>query len=230
MVATTEPTRRLRIEIFRATNLPPSHPDAATSDPYVFIQLGKNQWQSQVARKTLNPSWHDQVCEFFVSDSESTSDLELKIWINDLDTIALEDALGSISLPLEKWTEGWVSTFVVSVWENQRLAPGVNRWSKDYLSTKCGDRMPWSGPENAANLFKDAVPPIPINYQAKGPWKFLLNHGDINGWMYATSFKGPWKKTMAKHHTVRCREWTNEYVLCPTTTINPTPSQKDFEF
>ncbi|OQR84944.1 hypothetical protein ACHHYP_12553 [Achlya hypogyna] len=253
MVAGAGRTRRLCIQVERASNLPATDPDRNVSDPYVVIVLGPHTWQSQLARNTLNPEWHDQVCEFLVTDAEVAEHPELLIYVNDLDTLAVEDALGVARFPLTNWVgatnfkdatvqayplmskypdveavvhlkmcfEGWCSTFTVCVWENQRWAPGVDRWSKDYLVPSI-DRQPWTGPESSGSHFNDAVPPVPAHFHSKGSWQFVTSDSDCEGWLYARSFKGPWKKQMLSTHMVRCRAWTNEYCLVTS------PAKPDF--
>ncbi|KDO33823.1 hypothetical protein SPRG_01702 [Saprolegnia parasitica CBS 223.65] len=218
--------RRLCVALEKATNLPAADPDLNTSDPYVLITLGQHQWQSPLVRETLHPVWRDQMCEFLVTDDDVTAHPELVVYVNDLDTLRVEDALGVARFPLADWTgatqiqdakiqayplqthqdtpssaqihlslcfEGWVASFPVVVWENERWLPGSNKWSKDNLAHKFGDRLPWTGPEHSAVLFKDAIPPIPSAFQTKGAWQFDVRQGDNDGWLYASSFRGPWK-------------------------------------
>ncbi|OQR88862.1 C2 domain-containing protein [Thraustotheca clavata] len=99
------------------------------------------------------------------------------------------------------------------VFEFERWLSTNNAWSKHYLLPSFGDRTAWYCPDTkqGGEGFKDAMPPCPEGYKAAGQWAYELSHGDANGWVYATTCKGPWRKEMAKTHFVRRRLWVNHY-------------------
>ncbi|RHY53308.1 hypothetical protein DYB28_003529 [Aphanomyces astaci] len=103
------------------------------------------------------------------------------------------------------------------IWENERWLTTTQSWSKNNLTY--GDKHAWtsSNGKQAGAAFKDALPDIPDGYTQAGQWQFDISHGDSNGWVYATTFSGPWRKERGALHRVRRRLWVNHYNRNPET-------------
>ncbi|KAG9409059.1 hypothetical protein AC1031_019320 [Aphanomyces cochlioides] len=97
------------------------------------------------------------------------------------------------------------------IWENERWLNTTQTWSKNNLTF--GDRHAWTSSDNKLGgpNFKDALPAIPDGYVQEGQWQYDISHGDQNGWVYAFSFKGPWRKEKSALTLVRRRLWFNHY-------------------
>ncbi|ETW03272.1 hypothetical protein H310_04780 [Aphanomyces invadans] len=101
------------------------------------------------------------------------------------------------------------------IWENERWLTTTQSWSKNYLTY--GDKHAWtsSNGKQGGPSFKDALPDIPDGYVQAGQWQYDVSHGDANGWVYANTFSGPWRKEKGALHRVRRRLWVNHYDRCP---------------
>ncbi|EQC41371.1 hypothetical protein SDRG_01344 [Saprolegnia diclina VS20] len=112
---------------------------------------------------------------------------------------------------LTEWAAA--SSLTQEVWELERWLSTNNSWSKNYLAETLGDRPAWYCPDTKQGgaTFKDALPPCREGYKPCGQWSYDVVHGDQNGWLYATTCKGPWRKDMGRTHFVRRRMWMNQY-------------------
>ncbi|CAK9035332.1 unnamed protein product [Durusdinium trenchii] len=63
----------------------------ASSDPYVMIEVGQQQWRSSVIEKSLNPVWeHGNVVDLLVYEPGQKANL----WVFDKDRFSKDDLLG----------------------------------------------------------------------------------------------------------------------------------------
>ncbi|KAF0684614.1 Aste57867_23418 [Aphanomyces stellatus] len=97
------------------------------------------------------------------------------------------------------------------IWENERWLSTSNAWSKNYL--RFGDKHAWTSSNGKLGgaAFSNAIPDIPAGYTQEGTWQFDISHGDQNGWVYASSFAGPWRKERSKLCFVRRRLWVAHF-------------------
>ncbi|KAF0694133.1 Aste57867_14973 [Aphanomyces stellatus] len=101
----------------------------------------------------------------------------------------------------------------LEVWENERFGVLNRKWASENL--KASERKRWSSESGrvSADKFDDAVPPVASSYKATESWHYVKTSGDLNGWVYAPDFDGPWfEKTQARFY-VRRRRWVQELAL-----------------
>ncbi|KDO27576.1 hypothetical protein SPRG_06844 [Saprolegnia parasitica CBS 223.65] len=236
-----EPMRTVRIVLEEAKNLPVGDLAmfGGSSDPYVVLSIGAHRWQSPVCMKTLNPQWSNLECEIALTLSEVAAEPVLRVEVWDFDSVTPDDLLGTTEISLAdpanlgprvyeltpalefaKSAPGLIAldisigapstTYTVNVWENERWSRTHREWSKDHLTES--DRPAWfAGGEKGGKDFKAAVPEVPVGYKTKGAWTFYPMAGTDEGWLYGHGFSGPWHQEKAVHHTVRTRQWINEY-------------------
>ncbi|XP_021766199.1 protein C2-DOMAIN ABA-RELATED 4-like [Chenopodium quinoa] len=77
----------LRIRVKRGINL--AVRDVSSSDPYVFVRLGKQKLKTRIIRKSLNPEWNEDLTLCVTDPNES-----IKIFVYDHDTFSLDDKMG----------------------------------------------------------------------------------------------------------------------------------------
>ncbi|OQR82839.1 C2 domain-containing protein [Achlya hypogyna] len=236
-----EPMRQVRIVLEQANGLPKGDISmfGGTSDPYVVLSIADRRWQSPVCMKTCDPHWSNLECDFSLTVSEVAAKPILRVEVWDFDSVTPDDLLGTVEIdisdpallgpnvftltPAPEFAHcppGRIAldisvgtpstTYTVSVWENERWSHTHREWSKDHLSSS--DRPAWfAGPERGGKDFKDAIPEVPEGYKTKGAWMFHPMAGTEEGWLYGHGFSGPWHQEKAIHHTVRTRQWLNEY-------------------
>jgi len=93
----------LRLKIISAENLAAADMSVfsqATSDPYVQIQVGGEQWQTPVIKQNCNPRWtKDNEHDFVVYSLDQW--VQVDVW--DWDMFTASDSLGSLNhLPVEQ--------------------------------------------------------------------------------------------------------------------------------
>ncbi|KAF0718963.1 hypothetical protein AaE_010536 [Aphanomyces astaci] len=210
--------RVIRIVLEKATDLPASDLEAlgGKSDPYVSFQFGKQRRRTDVIDNTLNPVWKHQEYEFVVSDIEVAQHKPYALRTPssfDFQNVAPHVHM-SICF-LSPWEAA--ARLTEEIWENERWLTTTQSWSKNNLTY--GDKHAWtsSNGKQAGAAFKDALPDIPDGYTQAGQWQFDISHGDSNGWVYATTFSGPWRKERGALHRVRRRLWVNHYNRNPET-------------
>lgn len=105
----------------------------------------------------------------------------------------------------------------LELWENQRYHI-LKKWTYDAFINGSNERRRWSSVENnnvSADSFEQVAPTPPSHLQADG-WTLDVSQGDHDGWIYATTFAGPWEKEGSTLAVVRRRKWIN-YCTLPTT-------------
>mmetsp|Transcript_122874 Transcript_122874/g.281814 ORF Transcript_122874/g.281814 Transcript_122874/m.281814 type:complete len:602 (-) Transcript_122874:64-1869(-) len=93
-IACPPPLGVLQVRVKRATSLKAADfavLSAATSDPYVTVQLGNTTWKSKVVHKNLNPVWSDEDATMLLV-SEAGQLLAIKVM--DEDKYSADDLLG----------------------------------------------------------------------------------------------------------------------------------------
>ena len=87
----------LRLDLTKATNLPAADSNGY-SDPYCKVFLNNlEEFTSKVVKKNLNPVWE----QFVNLEVASRTASELKIVVNDEDTVGKDDFLGEVLVNLE---------------------------------------------------------------------------------------------------------------------------------
>ncbi|KAG9409058.1 hypothetical protein AC1031_019319 [Aphanomyces cochlioides] len=97
------------------------------------------------------------------------------------------------------------------VWENERVNMLRTSWGKEHL--QANDRKHWSSENgySSSDSFEAITPTVPAGYKATGSWHYIKAMGDEDGWVYASSFNGPWYKKKSMRTVVRRRRWVNFY-------------------
>lgn len=102
----------------------------------------------------------------------------------------------------------------LELWENQRYHI-IRKWTYDTFINGSTERRRWSSVENnnvSADSFEQVAPTCPPHLQADG-WTLDVSQGDSEGWVYATTFAGPWERDAYTLATVRRRKWINHCAL-----------------
>eukprot|EP01059_Diplonema_ambulator_P019697 TRINITY_DN33330_c0_g1_i1.p1 TRINITY_DN33330_c0_g1~~TRINITY_DN33330_c0_g1_i1.p1 ORF type:complete len:226 (+),score=56.15 TRINITY_DN33330_c0_g1_i1:80-679(+) len=100
-------------------------------------------------------------------------------------------------LPFDARGRWWVT-----VVENQRWFPIIG-WS---MTMALGDPPAFSDATGLQQRRKEGFP-CPLGWQWEEAWEVVEQPGCKDGFMYATSFKGPWRDTPGSRDTVRRRTW-----------------------
>ncbi|OQR97997.1 hypothetical protein THRCLA_06803 [Thraustotheca clavata] len=91
--------RTLRIVAEKASNLPSSGL-TMLSDPYLVFELGKQQCRTQVAHKTLDPTWREELELTILEDNDSSL---LIITLYDHNIMQPDERLGQLVIDLKQY-------------------------------------------------------------------------------------------------------------------------------
>ncbi|KAF1330885.1 C2 domain-containing protein, partial [Globisporangium splendens] len=211
------------------------------SDPYVLVEVERQQEKSACIKSNLNPVWSP--AERFRFEVEDVNRAVLGVKVFDYDALNQDDLLGSLVVPLSRFAnmmdQSFIEVFTLDVpaefakqnrsstieleislksqddgdvtfviWENETWSIGSG-WS----AADSKDRQQWSTQDESKTSahFNDVAPPIPPHLEGGG-WEYCAKKGDSNGWVYATSWAGPWSSTKSRLHFVRRRLWENHCV------------------
>ncbi|KAJ0399089.1 hypothetical protein P43SY_006067 [Pythium insidiosum] len=207
------------------------------SDPYVHFQLGHQIQRSTCVEKTLNPVWQPAENFEFEIENVRTEVLRVVIYDHDTwnpdDLIAstavpLTKFIGhegklvsetlALVLPDEFESQNRKSSIqlefrlsmhdsskkVFLVWENETYSP-----TSGWHPCDSSDRMQWSSydEKRTSSRFEEIAPAIPAHLVGKG-WGYSAKRGDPQGWVYASTFAGPWGGKTALSFARR-RLWEN---------------------
>lgn len=109
-----------------------------------------------------------------------------------------------------------ISEVRLEIWENECWMLGSG-WSSDE-SLLYSHRRRWS-PEDGAtscDTFEAIAAKVPLGFQGSG-WSFCVGKGDRDGWLYASTFAGPWYAESNPMTLVRRRKWLNVCRRMPST-------------
>lgn len=209
-----------------------------TYDPYVKLAIDNNQQQqvrSSGRTSTLDPVWKPaEEFDFKLADPTSQT-LLVQLWNR---VFVLPDRLiGSVSIPLMAFNaqenntpvrgyelrsesgRGAGSVFfqisvkpldeiLLELWENEWYSLGTG-WTSDAFGV-LNRRLHWSNEDGSLSHkdFAQVAPKPPLHFSCRG-WNFAATKDDINGWLYATTFAGPWCRESSALTVVRRRKWTS---------------------
>ncbi|RHY32624.1 hypothetical protein DYB32_002377 [Aphanomyces invadans] len=145
--------------------------------------------------------------ETYDPDTPQTFPLEIpKTFGRKASTVTLQFEFGSWYDDDDDDMDLWPKTAPVQLvmWENERHARG--KWSAHNL--KSFDRKAWTVGDMASSAREEIAPKIPLGFESHLGWAVDRNHGDANGWFYASSFDGPWMNGPHATSVVRRRKWT----------------------
>lgn len=96
----------------------------------------------------------------------------------------------------------------LEVWENECWMLGSG-WSSDE-KLLVSHRRRWSSEdgETSSDCFEGFAAKVPLGFEGSG-WNFCVGRGDRDGWLYATTFAGPWYPDCTSTTLVRRRRWEN---------------------
>lgn len=99
------PQGLMRVKLIEAEKLRASDVGllVSSSDPYVKLALGSQEWRSVTKSKSLSPKWTDQSTEFLVNKSAVQ---KLYLGVYDEDTFNSDDFLGGCTLEIEALING----------------------------------------------------------------------------------------------------------------------------
>ncbi|KAG9407177.1 hypothetical protein AC1031_001874 [Aphanomyces cochlioides] len=100
------PKRHIRIILEKATDLPVSDSALAggSSDPYVVFSFGKDQVQSSVVDKSLNPTWPNDEFELIVTEADLFQHKHFQVKVMDYNTSGMHTLMAHTTLDLAAWT------------------------------------------------------------------------------------------------------------------------------
>jgi hypothetical protein len=208
------------------------------SDPYVIVDVERQQRKSAIMKNNLNPVWSPG--ERFHFDVEDVNRAIVSVKVFDYDALNQDDLLGALVLPLSLFANMMGQSFTevfnldvpaefkkqnrrstieleiclkphddgektLAMWENETWALG-----KGWTACDSKERQQWSSEDESKSSahFVEIAPPVPTNLEGSG-WEYCAKKGDTHGWVYATSFGGPWSATKSRLHFVRRRLWEN---------------------
>ncbi|CEG37552.1 Predicted Ca2-dependent phospholipid-binding protein [Plasmopara halstedii] len=90
------------------------------------------------------------------------------------------------------------------VWENEDYVDG--KW----MPAHNNERRHWStfDLQTSSDNFDDVAPDIPEGLEGSG-WAYSTKKGDDHGWIYASTYTGPWSSTSFATCYARRRLWQN---------------------
>lgn len=208
------------------------------SDPYVLIDVDRQQRKSSCIKSELNPVWTPPERFHFDVDDVSRAIVHVKVF--DYDALNQDDLLGAVVLPLAKFAnmmgQSFVEVFALDVpaeFAKQKRRSTVElelclkaqddgertltMWENESWAVGKGwgpcdtkERQQWSSDDGAQTSaqFSDIAPPVPANLTGGG-WEYCAQRGDAHGWVYAPSWSGPWSATKSRLSFVRRRQWEN---------------------
>lgn len=229
----------LHVTLIKATDLAAADSGfhGRSSDPYVTLQVGDECVRSSTFKNQLNPVWRPaERFEFEIYDIDAEN---LHIQVVDHDTMNSDDLIGSLSLPVARFMKHAnnpvVETFpliipdelehqhtdstielevclkveddgqkTLHIWENELWQGG------SWVPANNHERRHWSTFDQkvSSNTFEDVAPEVPDGLEGQG-WAYSTRKGDEHGWMYASSFTGPWSSSKGSSAYARRRLWQN---------------------
>uniref|UniRef100_K3WHW5 C2 domain-containing protein n=1 Tax=Globisporangium ultimum (strain ATCC 200006 / CBS 805.95 / DAOM BR144) TaxID=431595 RepID=K3WHW5_GLOUD len=223
----------LYVKLHRATDLAASDFSfmGGKSDPYVLVEVERQQEKSACIKSNLNPVWSP--AERFRFDIEDVNRAVLGVKVFDYDALNQDDLLGSLVIPLSRFANMMDQSFLevfaldvpaefakqdrpstieleiclkneddgdttLTIWENETWSIGSG-WS----AADSKDRQQWSTHDESKSSahFNDVAPLVPSHLEGGG-WEYCAKKGDMNGWVYATSWAERHAQ-MACSHVVR---------------------------
>lgn len=226
----------LKVTLTHATEL--SKGDyLGTYDPYVTLTVDndtQHQARSSGRRHTLAPVWSPPEESGFKLTDPLTQTLEIKVWHR---VFLLPDSLvGSVIIPLKDYSANETaaargyelrsrtgraagSVFLqigikpldeisLELWENEWYSL-TSGWTNDELGV-LDQRLHWSNEDGSLSHkdFAQVAPLPPPHFSCLG-WNFVATKQDVDGWLYATTFAGPWHPESSATTVVRRRKWTS---------------------
>ncbi|KAG2715122.1 hypothetical protein I3843_03G066000 [Carya illinoinensis] len=88
----------LRVHIQRGVNL--AVRDVRSSDPYVFIKMGKQKLKTRVVKKNINPEWNEDL-----TLSITDPIIPINLFVYDKDTFSLDDKMGDAEFEIGAFLE-----------------------------------------------------------------------------------------------------------------------------
>lgn len=210
----------------------------AKSDPYVMFSVGRQERKSPCIKSNLNPVWNPPERYCFDVDDVSRAILGIKVFDYDalnrddlLGALVLPLArfaplagqsfieVFPLDVPSEFAKQNRRSTIelelclkaqddgakTLSLWENETWSVG-----KGWVACDTSDRQQWSSEDDARSSahFSEIAPPVPPHLESGG-WEYCVQRGDAHGWVYASTFSGPWTAASSRLSFVRRRLWEN---------------------
>lgn len=208
------------------------------SDPYVTLAIDSDKQQharSSGRAGTLSPEWNPPERFDFKLMDPLTQTLLVQVWDHDL--ILSDDLLGSVSIPLKDFDAQETAPTVgyalrksgkvtgclflqISVTPLDKHEITLELWENEWYSFTAGwnsgesnlfqHRLRWSNEDGSVSHkdFAQVAPKPPLHFSSPG-WDFCVGKGDVNGWLYATTFAGPWYPESSPTTVVRRRKWTS---------------------
>lgn len=112
----------------------------------------------------------------------------------------------------------------LEVYENEYWSLGLG-WSSDE-SVLVAHRRRWSSEDGAtsSDAFDKVAAKVPFGFESSG-WSFYVGRGDRDGWLYATTFAGPWYPDSTPTTLARRRKWEN---VCRQSSLSERRSSLQF--
>ncbi|CEG43687.1 Ca2-dependent lipid-binding protein CLB1/vesicle protein vp115/Granuphilin A, contains C2 domain [Plasmopara halstedii] len=212
------------------------------SDPYVTFSVNDTKYRSPCLKNTLDPVWDPPEHYVFPVADALSAVLSVKVYDMDtlnpddlLGTLVVPVAKFADEMDvstLEHYPLSLASEFTsqkrdsmllleiclkrlddqerhLYVWENESWC--IN---SGWKSTNDSERQQWSSYDDSATsaAFSEVAPRAPANMEGSG-WQYCLNRGDVEGWLYAKTFAGPWTPNKLTFSLVRRRLWENTFKL-----------------
>lgn len=210
----------------------------STSDPFVLFEVSGDCQRSSCVSNTVNPEWKPAETFVFEVADAARAKLLVRVVDNDtfksddlLGELALPlsslvaDANRSVAKALTldvppelaaglkkpsvlhvelRLTLEDDGQQVLSVWENEDWCDG--KW----VAASGSDWRHWSSFDGkvSSDTFEQVAPQVPDGLEGKG-WAYATKKGDEHGWVYASSFTGPWASAASTTSYARRRLWQN---------------------
>lgn len=209
------------------------------SDPFVTLELGGDCQRSSCVSRNLNPVWQPAETFVFEVDKDvDHAKLFVRVVDNDTfkpdDLLGeavvplaelLKDANRSVAktvtleVPPEVGGSEKTNSLLflelcltledaghatLSIWENEDWKEGkwVPAHSAEWRHWSTFDR------QVSSDNFEQVAPQVPDGLEGKG-WAYATIKGDDHGWVYASSFTGPWSAAPGTTSYARRRLWQN---------------------
>ncbi|OQS04319.1 C2 domain-containing protein [Thraustotheca clavata] len=210
------------------------------SDPYVVLRVGDQRFKSTCIASTLNPQWGNETFEFLLTEKDMYT-LALEIQVFDHDLLNADDLIGTTVLALAQFemdketrlvdwpldvpdefsSQNVQSSLQVTV---QVIVPSNDQTIQSELVEEMIEYESWYPIKGWTPYKMERVKElvIPTGYTSALGWVVALHEKQENGpnklcgegWLYATSWDGPWYKSRKNQPTAvyRKRKWTKTYM------------------
>ncbi|KAL4092826.1 hypothetical protein PRIC1_011817 [Phytophthora ramorum] len=102
------------------------------------------------------------------------------------------------------WTQETDGQKTLCVWENEDYVDG--KWTPSHSN----ERRHWStfDLQVSSDNFDHVAPEVPEGLEGVG-WAYSTKKGDDHGWIYASTYTGPWSSASSPTCYARRRLWQN---------------------